>query len=114
MDNFLSVIITELTPQALFAFVGGLLGGSFAMLMDAKYARTVKIILVILSGCAGSALGDYLHVVRHIHSLGALCFAGSVVGVPIGFALEGIRLFFPTWFDKLLTKLGDKAINKID
>ena len=113
MGDVLAVLLTSFSLQTIFGLFGGFLGGTYAMLLDQKYVKTVKCILVILSGFAGGALADYLYDVRGISSVMGLGLVGAVAGVPVGFGMEAIRLFAPKWFDKLLAKLGNKYINKI-
>ena len=113
MGDVLAVLLTSFSLQTIFGLFGGFLGGTYAMLLDQKYVKTVKCILVILSGFAGGALADYLYGVGGIDSVMGLGLVGAVAGVPVGFGMEAIRLFAPKWFDKLLAKLGNKYISKI-
>ena len=112
MENFLAVLMLSITPQTVFCFIGGILGGIFGAYKQ-KYPKPILIISVFASGIAGAGLGDYLLVAWHIKSLWGLTFLSIIADIPVGALMGAVEVASPSFSKRLVSKFETKIINKV-
>ncbi|WP_395147177.1 hypothetical protein ACF3N0_00255 [Moraxella atlantae] len=113
MENFIDSLLVDITPQSIFGVLGGLLGGIAATDRN-RYGKTLTIIAIIFSGLAGGALAAYLVNYQKITNIFSIAFFCGLGGMPIGGLMDAINLISPNFTKKLVNKLSDKTIEKVD
>ena len=114
MENFLAVYAQAISPYAIMGLVCGNLGGIYAIRKHYKdYGLLISIILIIGSALAGAAVAQHLNENWHYANIWLLGLIGLVVGVPVGAVLQTIDVLSPEFANKILTKYGNKVVDKI-
>ena len=114
MEHFLQVFAQAISPYAVMGLVCGNLGGIYAIRKHYKeYGLLISIILIIASALAGAATSQYLNEQWNHANIWLLGLIGLVVGVPIGAILQTIDVLSPEFANKILTKYGNKVVDKI-
>ena len=114
MEHFLQVFAQAISPYAVMGLVCGNLGGIYAIRKHYKeYGFLISAILILASSLAGAAVSQHLNENWHYANLWLLGLIGLVVGVPIGAILQTIDVLSPEFANKILTKYGNKVIDKI-
>ena len=114
MEHFLQVFAQAISPYAVMGLVCGNLGGIYAIRKHYKeYGLLISAILILASSLAGAAVSQYLNESWRYANIWLLGLIGLVVGVPIGAILQTIDVLSPEFANKILTKYGNKVVDKI-
>ena len=113
MEQFLSTLLVEFTPQVLFGLIGGAIGGVAAA--DKKnYGIKIAIIAIVMSAATGGATADYLSDNHYTTSLLAIMVFTCIVGIPTGSFMDVLVIFSPRFAEKVVKLAESKTINKLD
>lgn len=112
MDGFLVTLSLTLTPQIIFAMLGGMLGAMIAS--DRKrYGWQLSILFGLVALALAAATGEYLVNVREITSLWWLLVLNVPLGMVVGSTLDVLRITSPPLIEKLVKGIGDSGVNII-
>lgn len=109
MGNFLAVLQAQLTPQVVFAMLGGLLGA----LTSSKRARDGYLlsgIFVTFGVACAMVASDFLTIRFTNHLLAAHFVIGMPVGGLGGAGMMAIRAISPSLANKIVG-MADKAVD---
>lgn len=115
MNEILQSMLASFSPQIAIAVVGGMLGGLIgAEERQKRYGKRLTFLLIIAAIVDAGAVADYLtshHGVKSIFITMAIAIA---VGVFSGHLMDALRIASPSLSKRLVNKVGDVAVDKID
>lgn len=110
--SFISEVLISFTPQVFFGMIGGMFGGLFGI--DKKeYGIKISTILLFNAAIAGSAVADMLHRKWGLDTVWFICFICTFAGLFAGFLMEAAKAASPPLAEKLVSKVGNNAIDRI-
>lgn len=113
MEQFLTTLVVEFTPQVLFGLIGGAIGGVAAA--DKKnYGIKITLIAIIMSAATGGATADYLSDNHYTTSLFAIMVFTCIVGIPTGAFMDVLVIFSPRFAERVVNLVENKTIDKLD
>lgn len=112
MNNFLAIVATSITPQVVFAMLGGLIGSLISS--DRKrYGWQLSLLFCIVAIFTAAGMGDYMHHVKKISSIWWMMILNVPLGMVIGATLDAIRITSPKLIESLVDKVGNSAVSII-
>ena len=107
MDEFGMTLALQFTPQTAFSMLGALVGSLISA--DVKrYGWRLTILFTIVASVVGGAMSEYLVNEKRIWVLFAL---NVPTGMVVGTTLDVIRIASPRMIEKLISTVGDSAVN---
>lgn len=106
-------IASSFTPQVIFAMIGGLTGAAFGIAKNQHNAR-IAFLLLVIGAMAASGAADYLVNSHGVTSVYVIGIVSMPIGLVSGFLMDALEVASPRLAAKLVNKLGDKTIDKID
>lgn len=112
MNGFFVELSLTLTPQIIFAMIGGFIGALIAS--DRKrYGWQLSILFGLVALALAAATGEYLVNVREITSLWWLMVLNVPLGMVVGSTLDVLRITSPPLIEKLVKGIGDSGVTII-
>lgn len=110
IETMAATLSAQITPQAIFAMLGGLMGGCLIALPKSKQDGLFISIVFIFFGTAMSlAASDYILINLDYNRIGAHTALGTAVGCVGGSMMMAIRAIAPSFAEKLVN-IGAKTV----
>lgn len=104
--DILTAFTSTLTPQTVFAILGGFLGALIAS--DRKrYGWQLSLMFIVVSIAASASMGEYLQYEKQFHSIWFLFVINVPLGMAVGSTLDVLRITFPPVIEKVVTGIGN-------
>lgn len=113
MEIYLSALLVALSPQVVFALMGGGIGVLIKSKIDA-HGWIYTIFISIGSLIAVGATSEYLLTVHSVSSIFLHMFIGVIIGIIGASILHSFNLFAPTFANKFVNTAGDRVLKEID
>lgn len=113
MEIYINALLSALSPQVVFALIGGLIGVGIKSRIEG-YNWIYTIFIGIGSLIAVGAVSEYLYSVHQAHYIFLHMFIGVVMGIIGASVLHAFNIFAPGFATVLVDKAGDKVLNKVD
>lgn len=110
MDEFEMTLALQSTPQTVFSMLGALVGSLISA--DVKrYGWRLTILFTIVASVVGGAMSEYLVHEKNIVQIWVLFALNVPTGMVVGTTLDVVRITSPRMIEKLVTTVGDNAVN---
>lgn len=104
--DLITTLTSTLTPQTVFAMLGGFLGALIAS--DRKrYGWQLSLMFIVVSIAASASMGEYLQYEKSFHSIWFLFVINVPLGMAVGSTLDVLRITFPPVIEKVVTGVGN-------
>lgn len=110
MELFLSTITSSLTPQIIFAMLGGIVGALIASDFK-RYGWLLSCLFIFASIAMAASAGEYLQQSKGIQSIWLLLVLNIPLGMVVGATLDVIRIVSPNLIKKLVVNVGNSGVN---
>lgn len=113
MEIYINAMLSALSPQVVFALIGGLIGVGIKSRIEG-YNWVYTIFISFGSLIAVGAVSEYLYSVYHAEHIFLHMFIGVIIGIIGASILHAFNIFAPGFATKLVDKAGDKVLTKVD
>lgn len=110
MELFLSTITSSLTPQIIFAMLGGIVGALIASDFK-RYGWLLSCLFIFASIAMAASAGEYLQQSKGIQSIWLLLVLNIPLGMVVGATLDVIRIVSPSLIERLVVNVGNSGVN---
>lgn len=113
MEIYINALLAALTPQVVFALIGGIIGVAIKSKIEG-YTWGYTIFIAIGSLIACGATAEYLYSSHNLTSIFLHMFIAVIMGIIGASILHSFNLFAPRFATTLVEKAGDKVSEKLD
>lgn len=113
MEIYINALISALSPQVVFALLGGLVGVRIKSKREG-YSRSYSWFIALGSIIAVGATAEYFYSVYNLEMIFVHSFIGVIMGIMSANLLHAFNLFAPKFAKNIVNKLGEKITEKLD
>lgn len=113
MEIYINALIGALSPQVVFALLGGLVGVRIKSRKEG-YSRSYSLFIAIGSIIAVGATAEYFHSAYDLQMLFVHSFLGVLIGIMSANLLHAFNLFAPKFAKNIVNRLGEKLTEMLD
>ena len=113
MEIYINALLLALSPQVVFALIGGLIGVGIKSKIEG-YSRGYTTFISIGSLIAVGAMSEYLLQKHHLEFLFGHMFIAIIIGIIGASILHAFNVFAPILAEKIVNIFGDKITKKLD
>lgn len=113
MEIYINALVSALTPQVVFALIGGIIGVAIKSKIEG-YTWRYTIFIAIGSLIAVGATAEYLYSSYKLTSIFLHMFIAVIMGIIGASILHAFNLFAPSFASAVVEKAADKVSGQLD
>lgn len=112
MEDLVTTLALQLTPQIIFSMLGAFIGALISADVR-RYGIRLTVLFIIVAVVVGGAISDYLVKEKGILQVWVLFALNVPTGMVVGTTLDIVRIASPRFIEQVVTKAGDSAAEAI-